>query len=80
LLSDTGFRSPRCWGGDLVSVFDEDRLIRLKTGVGAGKPRFESLGPDAGSACIEEARRRMRALAPEEFVSRGKVVYSIASR
>jgi len=78
LLESAGFHSARCWEDDLVAHLDEDRLIRLKTGVGAAKPRFESLGV-AGSACVDEARRRMKALAPGDFSLRGRVVYAIAS-
>lgn len=78
LLRGAGFQSPRSWEDELVADLDEDRLIRLKIGVGSGKPRFDSLGA-AGSACIDEARRRMKALAPEAFILRGRVVYAIAS-
>jgi hypothetical protein len=62
---------------DLVWEFDVDRLMRLKTSVGASKVRFESLAPEVREACVDESRRRMMQLSPEGFIARGKVVYSI---
>lgn len=78
LLRGAGFESPRCWEDDLVSDLDAEHLIRLKTSVGAAQSRFESLGAVAGAVCIEEARRRMKALTADDFALRGRVVYAIA--
>jgi hypothetical protein len=46
--------------------------------MGSAKPRFDSLAPVAREACVAEARGRMKGLASEDFMARGKVVYSVA--
>lgn len=79
LLLDAGFSSSRCWEDELTCTLGPEHLIRLKTSMGASKPRFDSLGPDARTACVADARHRMERLAPEDFIARGKVVYSIGS-
>jgi len=78
LLRAAGFRSTRVWTGELVCALDAEHLLRLRTTMGAAKPRFDSLTPAAREACVVEARRRMTALAPEDFVARGAVVYAVA--
>jgi ubiquinone/menaquinone biosynthesis C-methylase UbiE len=80
LFREAGFDSPDAWEDDLAHSLDADHLVRLKTSLGASKPRFDSLSPAAATACVEEARRRMKALAPEDFIARGRVVYAVASR
>ena len=77
LLGDAGFAAARCWMGDLVYDPDTEQLIRLKTGLGASRIRFESMTSEARGECVNEARRRMQALSAEERVARGKVVYAI---
>ena len=79
LLGAAGFHSPRAWEDDLIGVLDEDHLVRLKTNLGSSKARFDSLTPEAATACLSEARRRMKALEPEGFVGRARVVYAVAS-
>ncbi len=79
LLRAAGFTSPRSWTGDLVSRLDQEHLVGLKTSVGSAKQRFDGLTPSAREACMAEARARMSRLASEDFVSRGTVVYSVAS-
>lgn len=79
LLRDAGFDSPHSWTCDLVATLDAEHLIRLRTSMGSSKPRFDSLTPAARNACVAEASRRMKELTPEDFVARGKVVYSVAS-
>lgn len=79
LLRMAGFRSPRAWTDPLFASIGVDHLLRLKTSMGSSKPRFDGLAPDAREACVAEARRRMGRLAPEDFMARGTVVYSVAS-
>jgi len=79
LLHRAGFTSVRSWTDDLISSIDLDHLIRLRTSMGAAKPRFDSLTRQAQKACVEDAIRRMERLAPEGFVTRGSVVYAVAS-
>jgi SAM-dependent methyltransferase len=79
LLRDTGFAEARAWMGPLVHTLDTDHLVRLKTNLGSQKPRFDSLSPEARVACVEDARHRMDALKPEDFIARGDVVYATAT-
>lgn len=76
LLDEAGFDSPRSWEGDLVCTLNTEHLLRLRTSLGSSKPRFDGLGPDARTACLAEARHRMKQFTSEGFVARGKVVYS----
>ena len=78
LLHGAGFRGIRSWEEELVDGFDIDRLLRLKTNLGASKPRFDGLDPAAREACLGSARGRLEGLTAEDFVARGKVVYSVA--
>jgi SAM-dependent methyltransferase len=80
LLEGVGFTVARSWEEELVDRFDMDRLLRLKTSLGASKPRFESLEPAAREACLQAARRRMAALTADDFVARGMVIYSIGEQ
>jgi SAM-dependent methyltransferase len=80
LLTTTGFAEVRAWVDDPTYTLDAEHLICLKTSLGSSKPRFDSLSPAAASACLEEARQRMRDLEPEDFVARGRVVYTLGSR
>jgi SAM-dependent methyltransferase len=79
LLQSAGFTSARSWTGDLVNTIDAEHLIRLRTSMGAAKTRFDSVPALVRGALVAEARARMGRLTPEDFVSRGKVVYSVAS-
>jgi SAM-dependent methyltransferase len=78
LLGSAGFDAPRSWEDDLACTLDADHLLRLRTSLGSAKPRFDSLSPEAASACLEEARCRMKELGSEGFVARGRVVYAVA--
>ena len=77
LLHEAGFDSPHSWEGDLVCTLDAEHLIHLRTSLGSSKPRFDSLAPATRTACLAEARHRMKGLASEGFVARGRVVYSV---
>lgn len=78
LLEAAGFASARSWTEDLVTTIDLEHLVRLRTRMGASKPRFLSLDSIAQPACVAEARKRMGALSSEGFVARGTLVYSVA--
>ncbi len=79
LLRAAGFTFERSWTEELVTTIELDHLIRLKTSLGCSKTRFDSLAPDAREECEAGARLRMERLAPEDFVARGRIVYSVAS-
>jgi hypothetical protein len=79
LLREVGFHSPRAWTDDLVCTLDAEHLIRLRTGLGAIRARYESLAPAAREACVADARRRMKSLTPADFEARGRVVYAVAN-
>ena len=68
LLREAGFREPDCGVEPLVSALDADHLVRLRTRMGANKPRFDSLEPAARTACMASARRRMAGLTPEAAI------------
>lgn len=78
LLAVAGFEGAVCWVDDLVYRIEADHLIRLRTSLGSMKPRFDSLSAAARTACLEEARGRIAELTSEAFVSRGKLIYSVA--
>lgn len=78
LLRNAGFRSPRSWVAELVTTIEIPHLLRLKTGLGAAKRRFDSLASPAREACLAEARGRWSRLASEDHVARVNVVYSVA--
>lgn len=80
LLRAAGFTSIWAWEEDLVSAIDIEHLLNLKTRMGSGKPRFDSLEIAAREACMKDARCRMEALTPAGFVAKGRVVYAVASQ
>ena len=43
LFREAGFDSPDAWEDDLAHSLDADHLVRLKTSLGASKPRFDGL-------------------------------------
>lgn len=78
LLRSAGFGSICSWSGELSHRFDQDGLLLLKTSMGASRQRFDTLTPAARDACVAMARSRMKPLSSDDFVSRGRVVYSVA--
>jgi len=77
LLERAGFRAIRTWPAPLEHAFDREHLLRLRTGVGRQKTRFDSLDEAARISCLERATLRFAALGPEDFIARGTVVYAI---
>lgn len=78
LLVGAGYTIVRSWEEELADRFDANRLLRLRTSLGSSRPRFDSLAPAAREACLDSARRRMECLTADDFIARGKVIYSIA--
>jgi SAM-dependent methyltransferase len=78
LLGSSGFTDAHAWLEDYEHRMDPNYLVRLRTGVGRNKRRFDSLEPSVQAACLDSARRRLAALGPEDFVARGKIVYAVA--
>jgi SAM-dependent methyltransferase len=79
LTREAGFTSVRSWKADLVCSIDREHLIRLRTHLGSSKPRYDSLSLPDRESCMAEATSRMMALAPDDFVARGKIVITVAS-
>jgi len=80
LLRGAGFVDGRAWSDELACVIGAEHLIRLKTNLGSVKDRFDSLAPEAAAACVEEARHRMNALGPADFIARGQVIFATGRR
>jgi ubiquinone/menaquinone biosynthesis C-methylase UbiE len=78
LLRRAGFRSIDAREQELVYTIGPEHLIRLRTGLGSARPRYDSLDAPARQACVAAARSRMQGLAPGDFVARGHVVRTIA--
>jgi ubiquinone/menaquinone biosynthesis C-methylase UbiE len=79
LMRDAGFATARAWGEELRHVIDADHLERLRTQMGSSLPRFESLDADARTSCLATARMRLAALAPDDFIARGPIVFSLGT-
>lgn len=77
-LAEAGFVDRRCWVEELVQRIDTEHLLRLRTSLGAMKPRFDSLAPEARVACLAQARSRMNAMPSEAFVACAKLICSVA--
>ena len=77
-LGEAGFHDVDCWVDDLVHRFSTEHLLRLRTSVGSSKPRFDSLTPENGAACLAEARRRIDSMPSEALIARAQLVYSVA--
>jgi SAM-dependent methyltransferase len=69
----------RCWAEEVVARCDLEKFVSIHTRLGPAKARFDSLAPGARTAFLAASRRRLAELAPEDFVARGQVVYSLAS-
>jgi SAM-dependent methyltransferase len=77
-FENAGYSSVRAWAEDLAPVIDRDLLLNLRTRMGSGKPRFDSLGAAGRQACVAEAIRRLDRLSSDDFVARGKTVHVVA--
>jgi ubiquinone/menaquinone biosynthesis C-methylase UbiE len=78
LLAQAGFERRECWTDDLACRIEAKHLLRLRTSMGATKPRFDSLEPVAQAACVSEARHRMGRLPADAFVARATLVKAVA--
>jgi SAM-dependent methyltransferase len=78
LLNRAGLATPRAWADELVATIEAEHLVRIKTGIGSSKVRFDSMPPEAATACVVETRGRFEDLAPEDFVARAPIVYATA--
>jgi len=77
LFRGGGFDRVETWVEDLVTVIDLEHLVRLRTGMGSDKVRFDSLDDERRLECVASARRRLRMLAPADFEARATIVYAI---
>jgi SAM-dependent methyltransferase len=56
--------------------YDLDGFVALRSRIGAGARRLETLPADARASCIARVRERLAALGPEALVDRDSVVLS----
>ena len=77
ILVASGFDRSKSWEEELVTRIDLELLLRLKTSMGSEKPRFDALDLPVRKACMVEGRRRLRRLAPEDFLARGSVIFGV---
>lgn len=77
LLRAAGFSHAEAWYREMEADFPMERLIELKTHLGSGGQRWDGLDDAARPACMAEARRRLAALGPEDFVARGRAVIAV---
>lgn len=78
LFHEAAFTSARAWREELHVPIEREHLLRLRTEMGRQKPRFDALAPAARSACIADARGRMAAMDPRDFVTHGAIVFAVA--
>lgn len=79
MLRDAGFRDVRAWDEELVRSIGIEHLLLLRTRMGSSRERLRSLEADSRSRCVAEARRRLTALQPADFVARGRIVCAVGS-
>jgi SAM-dependent methyltransferase len=77
LLRSAGYARARAWMEELAYTIEPEHLLRLRTTVGSQRPRFESLDAALQLECLTQVRRKLNQLAPEDFVARGNIVYSV---
>jgi SAM-dependent methyltransferase len=79
MLRGGGFETVRAWTGELAPTIGLEHLIALKTRMGSEKARFDSLDTARRVACMADARQRLLALAQDDFMATGILVYAVAS-
>lgn len=80
LLEQTGFRVSSIRSERMAHQWTVEHLIGFRTQLGYGRVRWESLDADARAAVLEEGRRLLAELPPEEMVLKDEVIYSIGRR
>jgi SAM-dependent methyltransferase len=79
LLERSGFVSIRSWTQPFEYRQSVDQFLAHRTGHGASKRRFDSLGAGDQRICIARVRPRLHALEPEDLIDRSEVVFAVAS-
>lgn len=77
MLRTAGFGEVTAWEEELVQSVGREHLLALRTRLGSAKVRFDGLDAAARASCLADARHRMEALGPADFVARGRVVYAV---
>jgi hypothetical protein len=79
LLERSGFVSIRSWTWPFEHRQSIEQFLAHRTGHGASKRRFDSLGAGDQNLCIARVRSRLQALAPDDLVDRSEVVFALAA-
>jgi SAM-dependent methyltransferase len=79
LLERSGFVSVRSWTRPFEYVQSINQFLAHRTGHGASKRRFDSLGAADQRTCIDRVRSRLEALAADDFVDRSEIVFAVAA-
>lgn len=77
LLEETGFRVSSVRSERMTHQWTIEDLIGFRTQVGYGRVRWGSLDASARAAVLDEGRRGLAELTPEEMVLRDEVIYSV---
>jgi SAM-dependent methyltransferase len=79
LLERSGFVSIRSWTWPFEHRQSIEQFLAHRTGHGASKRRFDSLGARDQNICMARVRPRLQALVPEDFIDRSEVVFAVAA-
>lgn len=78
LLHRAGFEAVRAWTRKLDHHSDAERVLAVKTRLGATARRLDGLAPDRRQRLVALARQRLAGLPPEDFEDRSEVVLATA--
>lgn len=77
LLSECGFSVSSVRAERMAHEWTEDDVIGFRTQVGYGRVRWDSLDATARPSALEDGRRALRSLPPEDLVLRDEVIYAV---
>lgn len=80
LFASEGFTDVEIRRRPFDHVYDAESLIAVRTRIGSGRLRVESLAPNRRMALLETVRRRLSALPHEAFVDRTSALLIRASK
>jgi ubiquinone/menaquinone biosynthesis C-methylase UbiE len=78
LLAAAGFASIEAWTGPYERALSVDEFVAIKSQLGVGKRRLDTLDERSRNACIESASARVARLERKDFIHRAEVVYATA--
>jgi len=80
LLATNGLTPTRAWREPIEHAFTPEIYLRLRSGGGSSRARLARVDAHTAGAAIAEARQRLRALDPSDFVFRGEVICTISHK